>query len=131
MAQYWATPWYLPIVGGVERLFAITIQIALAEVVMLSFTRRQPLYLFAAIGLHTAVDFWAVWGMATLGMVWVEVGVAIFAACAFWLIWRLKEPSPAPEAAPIPAPGHHRRRSLPAHALPEELAHRAEASRYE
>jgi uncharacterized membrane protein YhfC len=130
-ALYWRTPWYLPIVGGVERLFAITIQIALAEVVMLSFTRRNIAYLFAAIGLHTLVDFWAVWGMATLGTVWVEVGVAIFAAGALWLIWRLRDAPIAPAAMPSPAPAPTAA-NLPARVLsPEELARRAEESRYE
>ncbi|MCU0501122.1 MAG: YhfC family glutamic-type intramembrane protease [Anaerolineae bacterium] len=130
-AIYWRSAWYLPIVGGVERLFAITIQIALAEVVMLSFTRRNIAYLFAAIGLHTLVDFWAVWGMATLGMVWVEVGVAVFAVAAFWLIRRLRDAPVAPAATPLPAPAPTAA-DLPARVLsPEELARRAEESRYE
>ena len=113
MAQYWATPWYMSILAGLERVFAITLQIAMALLVVRSVARRQPLYLLAAIGLHTAVDFWAVWGMGTLGMVWVEVGVAVFAAFAFWLILRLKEPAPNPEPAPILDAGHHRRRPRP------------------
>ncbi len=96
---------------------------------MLSFTRRNIAYLFAAIGLHTLVDFWAVWGMATLGTVWVEVGVAIFAAGALWLIWRLRDTPIAPAATPLPAPPAA---DLPARGLsPEELARRAEESRYE
>ena len=98
---------------------------------MLSFTRRNIAYLFAAIGLHTLVDFWAVWGMATLGMVWVEVGVEIFAAGALWLIWRLRDTPVAPAATPIPAPAPTAA-DLSARALsPEELARRAEESRYE
>jgi len=130
-ALFWGTAWYLPILGGVERLFAITIQIALAEVVMLSFTRRNIAYLFAAIGLHTLVDFWAVWGMSTLGMVWVEVGVAVFAAGALWLIFRLRDTPVAPAATPLPTPAPTAA-DLPARVLsPEELARRAEESRYE
>ena len=96
MAQYWATPWYMSVLAGLERVFAITLQIAMALLVVRSVARRQPLYLLDAIGLHTVVDFWAVWGMRTLGVVWVEVGVAVFAAFAFWLILRLKEPVPEP-----------------------------------
>ena len=130
-ALYWSTAWYLPIVGGVERLFAITIQIALAEVVMLSFTRRNIAYLFAAIGLHALVDFWAVWALSTLGMLQVEVGVAIFAAGALWLIWRLRDTPVAPATTPIPAPAPAAA-DLSARVLsPEELARRAEESRYE
>ena len=112
-------------------MFAITLQIAMALLVVRSVARRQPLYLLAAIGLHTAVDFWAVWGMGTLGVVWVEVGVAVFAAFAFWLILRLKEPSPAPEVAPIPAPAITAADLAPRTLSAEELARRAESSKYE
>jgi uncharacterized membrane protein YhfC len=131
MTQYWATPWYMSILGGLERVFAITLQIAMALLVVRSVARRQLLYLLAAIGLHTAVDFWAVWGMGTLGMVWVEVGVAVFGAFAFWLILRLKEPSPAPEVAPIPSPTITAVDLTPRTLSAEELAHRAESSKYE
>ena len=53
MAQYWATPWYMSILAGFERVCAITLQIAMALLVVRSVARRQPLYLLAAIGLHT------------------------------------------------------------------------------
>ena len=117
MAQYWATPWYMSILAGLERVFAITLQIAMALLVVRSVARRQPLYLLAAIGLHTAVDFWAVWGAGTLGMVWVEVGVAVFAAFAFWLILRLRGTCPGTRSRADPSAGRHRRRSRPAHPL--------------
>jgi uncharacterized membrane protein YhfC len=128
---YWASPWYLPIVGGAERLFAIAIQIALTQVVMLSFTRKQIVYLAAAIGLHALVDIWAVWAMPTLGIAATEVGVALLAGGALWLIWRLREaavgaPPPLPTAAAPTAAD-----LTPAELSPEELARRAEESRYE
>ena len=131
MAQYWATPWYMSVLAGLERIFAITLQIAMALLVVRSVARRQPLYLLAAIGLHTAVDFWAVWGAKMLGVVWVEVGVAVFAAFAFWLILRLREPSPEPAAAPIPAPIITAADLTPRTLSAEDLARRAESSKYE
>jgi uncharacterized membrane protein YhfC len=131
MAQYWATPWYMSILAGFERVCAITLQIAMALLVVRSVARRQPLYLLAAIGLHTAVDFWAVWGAKTLGVIWVEVGVAVIAAFAFWLILRLKEASPAPEVAPVQAPVVTAADLTPRTLSAEELARRAESSKYE
>jgi uncharacterized membrane protein YhfC len=130
---YWASPWYLPIVGGAERLFAIAIQIALTQVVMLSFTRKKlaSLCVAAAIGLHALVDIWAVWAMPTLGIAAVEGGVALLAAGALWLIWRLRE---APSAPPSPSPAiivPTAADLAPAALSPEELARRAEESRYE
>jgi uncharacterized membrane protein YhfC len=42
MAQYWATPWYMSILAGSERVCAITLQIAMALLVVRSVARRQP-----------------------------------------------------------------------------------------
>lgn len=127
---YWASPWVLPIVGGAERLFAIAVQIALTQVVMLSFTRKKIVYLAAAIGLHALVDTWAVWAMPTLGVAAVEGGVALLAAGALWLIWRLREapivPPPAPDII-VPTAADLAPRALSS----EELARRAEKSQYE
>ena len=130
-AAYWGSAWYLPIVGGVERLFAITIQIALTQVVMLAFTRKNIAYLAAAIGLHALVDTWAVWATPTLGVFALEAGVILLAAAALWLIWRLRdvaivaEPR-APAAAALTAAD-----LAPRTLSPEELARRADQSQYE
>lgn len=128
---YWSSPWYLPMVGGAERLFAIAIQIALTQVVMLSFTRRNIAYLFAAIGLHAAVDFWAVLAMSTLGTLWTEVGVALMACAALWLIWRLRDAGPTPAETPPVDSAPTAADLAPRELSPEELARRAETSRYE
>lgn len=131
---YWASPWYLPIVAGLERLFAIAVQIALAQLVMCSFTRRNPAYLGAAIAFHTVLDAWAVWSVSTWGIVAAEGGVALLAAAALGLIWRLRDAPTAAEATG-PAPQQERAASAadltPVALSPEELARRAEASRYE
>jgi uncharacterized membrane protein YhfC len=129
-AAYWSSAWYLPIVGGLERLFAISIQLALTQVVMLAFIRKQIAYLGAAVGLHALVDTWAVWALPTLGAFVVEAGVALLAAGALWLVWRLRDADaivqPLPSVAPPAAAA-----LTPAELSPEELARRAEASRYE
>ena len=131
VAQYWATPWTMSVLAGAERVFAIILQIALASLVVRAVARRQPLYLLAAIGLHTVVDFWAVWAARTAGATITEIGVAVFALFGLWLIWRLREAAPTPEPAPAPTPAPTAA-DLTARVLtPEELARRAEASRYE
>jgi len=130
IAAYWATPWYLPIVGGLERLFAITLQIAMALLVVRSVARRQIGYLLAAIAMHTAVDAWAAWAISTQGIAVTEIGVALMAAFALWLIFRLQEPDPVAAPADVPPPASAaqlERREL----SPEELSRRAEASKYE
>ncbi len=133
-AAYWATPWYLPIVAGCERLFAITMQIAFAQMVMAAFTRRQPVYLALAIGAHTVVDAWAVWGMQTWGILATEAGLVLFAAAAFWLIWRWRggpEPEVAVASVTVQPPALAAADLTPATLSAEELARRADASRYE
>lgn len=133
-AAYWASPWYLPIVGGLERLCAIAVQIALAQLVMRAFTRRNLAYLGAAVGFHTVVDAWAVWAIRTWGIAATEAGVALLAALALGLIWRLREtPAAGGEDAPAPRQGDVATAAdlAPASLSPEELARRADASRYE
>jgi uncharacterized membrane protein YhfC len=131
-SAYWSVPSYMFLIGGLERVFAITMQIGLASLVMAAVVRKQPVYLLAAIALHTAVDFWAVWAMPQFGAWAVEAGAALAALCSLWIIWRLREPEPAPDAEPVsatPAPltaADLKQRTLTA----EELSQRAEASRY-
>lgn len=132
-AAYWATPWYMPIVAGGERLFAIAVQIALAQLVMRSFTRRNLAYLGAAVGFHTVVDAWAVWAMSTWGIAAAEGGVAVLAGAALWLIWRLRGDEmfaashPMADRPPVLTAAD----LAPAALSPEELARRAERSQYE
>ena len=84
---YWRMAWYLPVVGGVERLFAIAFHLAMSVLVMRSFTERRIGYWFAAVGAHAALDWWAVWSAAKLGVVGTEAGVAVGAVAAVALIW--------------------------------------------
>lgn len=130
-AAYWNTAAYTPAIAGLERVFAITLHITLATLVMRSVTRGQPLYLLAAIGLHTATNAWAVWAIQSAGVWATEGGLALLALFCLWLIWRLREApalvEPEPVPVPIPTAAHLAPRAL----SQEELARRAEASRYE
>ena len=128
---YWKTPWHMPVLAGLERVSAITIQIALASLVVRSVARRQPVFLAAAIAAHTAVDAVAVWGARTLSPIWVEVIVVGFAVLAFWLIVRLREEPPGPVTEVMSEPASTSASLTPRTLSDEELARRAEASRYE
>ncbi|MBM4459690.1 MAG: YhfC family intramembrane metalloprotease [Chloroflexi bacterium] len=131
LAQFWGQPWYMPAVAGLERVFALMIHVALAVLVMRSFTHRNLLYLAAAIGVHTAVNTWAVWAMRTVGALWVEVGVAVMALALLWLTSRLHD-KPAEAAAVAAETSAPTAADLKPVALTaEELARRADASRYQ
>ncbi len=130
-SAYWATPWYMAIIGGLERVFAITLQIAMALLVVRSVAERKAIYLLAAIGIHTAVDAFSVWSIQTLGVFPTEIGIAVMALGALWLILRLRAPMTPPDA---PAPVAPDRPDGPITARPlskEELMRRIEESKYE
>jgi uncharacterized membrane protein YhfC len=91
LKAFWSAGWYTPVVAGLERAFAITFHIAMSVLVMRAITRRQAGYLLAAIAAHALFDAWSVWGSRTLGILWVELGLAVVAAGALWLIVRLRE----------------------------------------
>jgi len=88
IAAYWGQPWYNPLLGAVERLLAICIQLALAVMVLQVFTRRNIGYLFLAIGWHALAD-----GVATLTVGWgwsfvvIEGIVGLFALGSLGIIW--------------------------------------------
>ncbi len=130
-AAYWNTPAYTSALAGLERVFAIVFHIAAATLVMRSVTRGRPGYLLAAIGLHTLLNAWAVWAMQSVGIWATYAGLLAFALFCLWLIWRLREAPPPAEPEPAPAPIPTAADLAPRALTPEELARRAEASKYE
>ncbi|MGB9776413.1 MAG: YhfC family glutamic-type intramembrane protease [Anaerolineae bacterium] len=60
MEAYWAIPWYLPLLGGLERVFAITMHIAWTLLVLQAVVRRNLLWLALAVLAHALVDGLAV-----------------------------------------------------------------------
>lgn len=93
---FWFIPWYLPLLGGLERVFAITIQIALSLLVLRALTHRNAGWLLAAIGAHTLVDGGVVFlsrvGWPPLAL---EGMVLIFALGGLALILALRGSEPA------------------------------------
>ena len=79
--------WYMPVLSGLERVFALCLQVAMSVLVMDGIMRRRPLSLLWAVLAHAAVDAFAVWSVNTLGPVWSEAGLAIAAAlCVVYVL---------------------------------------------
>jgi len=109
IAAYWSAPWYLALMGAVERLFAIVIQVSLAVIVLQAFTRNDWRWLVVAIGYHLVVD-----GIAVVGLQsgWpalvIEATVAVMALVSLAIIRGLRprgKPLIPPEAPPVSTPG--------------------------
>lgn len=100
---YWSTPWYDSLLGMVERLFTIPVQICLAVLVMQAFTRKKIGWLFLAILYHAMVDGTIVFLVPTLGMYWTEALVGGFALISLAIIFLLRQTEPALRPEPLPA----------------------------
>jgi len=90
------------LMGGVERIFALCIQVALSLIVLQAFWQRNLRWLAYAIALHFVVDFAAVMAARLAGALLGEVVVGAFAAAALVVIAR-SHSSPITEVTAAPS----------------------------
>ena len=102
MSAYWSMTWYDSMLGAVERLFTIPVQIAFAVIVLQCFTRRQAFWVWLAVGYHALIDATAVLAVSYVGAYGTEAIVAGFSILSLIIIFLLRRPEPAPEDAPAP-----------------------------
>lgn len=93
--QYWALPWYLPLLAGWERVCAIAFHVGASVLVMRAVTRRNLGYLGLAIVLHAALDAPLVYAPA-LGYFWLYAFLTLAAVGMTGVTFWLREP-----AAPV------------------------------
>jgi uncharacterized membrane protein YhfC len=129
MEAYWSNPWYLTLLGAVERLFTLPLHLALSVMVLQVFTRGQIRWLFLAILWHAFVDgLGAVYVPRTWGVLWSLPILGVLALISVAIIFALRGPEPGEEQAEPPPPAPAPMFSLePA----EETAENLEKSRYE
>ncbi len=87
IAAYWSQPAYLPLLGALERAFALADQTALSVLVLQVFVRGKPLYLLAAIGWHALLDAAAVYAANFWTPPAVEGLVGLMALVSLGVIW--------------------------------------------
>lgn len=105
MAAYWSLPWPMTLLGALERVFAITMQIALTVIVLQVFTRKNIAWLFLAIGWHALVDALAVYFVSTSSFYFTEAVIGVTAIISLIFIFVLRQPDPpTPDADPSPPP---------------------------
>ncbi len=91
---YWALPWFGAMLGAVERVFAICVQLLLSLLVLQAFLRRNMLWFVVAIIWHMLVNAVAVVGLVTWGIYWVEVLVGVMACVSLGGIFYLRGKMP-------------------------------------
>jgi uncharacterized membrane protein YhfC len=102
MTAYWSMTWYDSLLGALERLFTIPVQIAFAVIVLQCFTRRQGFWVWLAVGYHALIDATAVLAVKYIGAYGTEAIVAGFSILSVIIIFLLRRPEPAPDAEPPP-----------------------------
>ncbi|HJQ14871.1 MAG TPA: YhfC family glutamic-type intramembrane protease [Anaerolineales bacterium] len=104
VAAYWSSPWYVALLGFVERIFAVCLHVSLSVMVLYAVAYGRPVWFWLALLWHAFVDAVAVYVVQQVGVLEVEGIVAIFAMISLWIVFRLRqsfydnEPrAPAPE----------------------------------
>jgi uncharacterized membrane protein YhfC len=91
---FWSVPWYDPLLGGFERIFAITMHVAWTLLVLQAIVRSNIIWLIYAILAHTVVDAAAVFmKMKGYSSILMEGVVLVFALVAVFIIFALKKKS--------------------------------------
>ncbi len=88
--SYWSTPAYLPLLGGLERLFAMCFHVAMALLVLRAVVTGRVVLLLLAMALHAGLNGAAVLTSRTLGPVATEALLAIVAALCLWMSLRAR-----------------------------------------
>ncbi|HEX7621890.1 MAG TPA: YhfC family glutamic-type intramembrane protease [Anaerolineales bacterium] len=98
---YWSAPWYMTVLGALERLFTIPLHLACSVLVLQAFTRKKFWWVGLAILYHAAADgvafFVSQIGFSALA---IEGIIGIFAIMSIAIIFILRQPEPVGE--PIP-----------------------------
>lgn len=87
VADYWAIPAYMPLLGAAERLLAILLHLSLAALVMQAFLRQRLWPLWAAIGWHALVDAVTIYASGTWSAVAAEASLAVLSLGSVGILW--------------------------------------------
>ena len=99
-------PWYMAVLGAVERAFALCLHLAFSVMVLQVFLRKNIGWLILAILWHALVDATAVFAITTWDAITTEVLIAVFALVSIGIVVYLYQPNPEePEPEPLPEGG--------------------------
>jgi uncharacterized membrane protein YhfC len=87
---YWSAPWYMALMGFIERIFAICLHVSLSVMVLYAIVYHRPIWFWLALVWHAFVDAVAVYIVQEAGILTVEGIVAIFAFISIWIVLNLR-----------------------------------------
>ncbi len=123
--QLAALSWFEMMLGALERVFALCIQLSLSLLVMQVFVRGRLRWLILAFGWHALIDAMVVAAVGTRGVYVAEALTGLAALISLAIIARLKAPEPQPDA---PGPPVQLRQTKPIRIEPTK--EKLEESRY-
>jgi uncharacterized membrane protein YhfC len=92
---YWSAPWYMTMLGALERLFTIPLHLACSVLVLQAFTSKKFWWVGLAILYHALADGVAVFvsqiGFSALA---IEGIIGIFAIVSMVIVFALRQPEP-------------------------------------
>ena len=102
---YWSAPWYMTLLGALERLFTIPLHLACSVLVLQAFTRKKFWWVGLAILLHALADGVAVF-VSKIGfpVLTIEGIIGIIAIVSVFIGIKLHTPEPPAELIPAPIP---------------------------
>ena len=90
VAAYWSAPWYMALMGFIERIFAICLHVGLSVMVLYAIAYGKPIWFWLALLWHALVDAVAVYVVQEVGILAVEGIVAVFALISLWIVFRMR-----------------------------------------
>ena len=95
MEDFWSAPVYMAFLGLAERVFAVTLHLALSVMVLYSVVYRKPVWFWIALLWHATVDALVVYLLPTVSQLGIEGVVGLCALVSlgilFWMRSKFRE----------------------------------------
>jgi uncharacterized membrane protein YhfC len=100
---YWSAPWYMTMLGALERLFTIPLHLACSVLVIQAFARKKFWWVGLAILYHALADGVAVF-VSRIGFsaIAIEGIIGTFGIVGILIIFALRQPEPSLDQTPAP-----------------------------
>ncbi|HVN14239.1 MAG TPA: YhfC family glutamic-type intramembrane protease [Anaerolineales bacterium] len=94
VTAYWSVPYYVAILGLVERVFAISLHLSLSVMVLYSVLKKQSGWFWFALLWHSLVDGLTVYLLPAIGMIKIEGIVTIFGILSLGILFAFRPKFP-------------------------------------